>query len=293
MGNMAESGKYARGTRGMLATLWGLLALMLAGAPAWAAGNWFSDWTKATGAAKQDGKALVAVFSSAGCPECAKMESAMSDRKAQSALGKAVKVRLEFSEHRDLASRFGVTATPTLLVFSPDTGFSSYVYREDGVMRVGEIVALGRTMNLVGPASGDGKESAGRQLAQTGAEAMKKRSAKRREQCPATPAIAAGNGAYSQPSYYHSYYDAYYGQNGGSGYGNSGYAYGASPSSGSRQAAKSSAQQRNAQSSAAASSASSWTSTNQAGAPGSGTGYDYGYYSYEGGYPSGHTYYYY
>jgi hypothetical protein len=124
-----------------------LAGLLLAVAPACLAQGWYGSWSAAVDASKKSGKPLIAVFEQDGCPECQRMESALQSGKARSALRNAVKVRLEYNDARGLAERFGVRATPTLMLFAPDSGFGDCLFREEGAMSVSALVRLGRNVD--------------------------------------------------------------------------------------------------------------------------------------------------
>src|SRR5262245_36132088 len=96
-----------------------LMSLTFATMPASvAASEWYYSYSKAKAAAKREGKPLLLLIEHEGCPECARMDVAMSNSRAQSALSNAVKCRIEFTDHPELTQAFGVSLTPTMIVYS-------------------------------------------------------------------------------------------------------------------------------------------------------------------------------
>ena len=86
------------------------------------------------------------LIASQSCDHCAQIESNLSHPAAQRALGKAVKVRAEASENPDLVARFASRGTPTIVVFAPDTGYSTPIFAHTGVLAVNDIRNLGRSL---------------------------------------------------------------------------------------------------------------------------------------------------
>lgn len=115
--------------------------------------GWYSSWGAGVSAAKSSGKPMIVVFEQEGCPDCARMNSVMAGGRVRQALRNAVKVRLEYNDNRNIGSRFGINATPTLLLFSPDTGFGDFLFREEGAMSAGALVSLGRQVDSLCPSA--------------------------------------------------------------------------------------------------------------------------------------------
>lgn len=113
--------------------------------------GWLTSWKTGEKTAKQKQAPLVVIFAHEGCPQCEKMDHALATRKVRTALRNAVKVYLEYTDNASLASRFDVRVTPTLLVFSPATGFDAYIYREEGAMAPRDITVLARTVDSMTP----------------------------------------------------------------------------------------------------------------------------------------------
>lgn len=124
-----------------------LLLLLLAGTcPARGAAGWGTDWHAAVSTAQSCRRPLIVLFEHEGCPDCARMERSLAASEARKALECAVKVRLEFTHHPELTDRYGVSLTPTFLVFSPEGETLREVYREVGSMSVSRIVQVGRSV---------------------------------------------------------------------------------------------------------------------------------------------------
>ncbi|MCX7626121.1 MAG: thioredoxin family protein [Candidatus Sumerlaeaceae bacterium] len=96
--------------------------------------EWLENLNAAKAQARGEGRPLLILFVLEGCPECARMERSLGAPGAKRALEPFVKVRLEFYEHRDLALRYGIEYTPTLLVYLPSDGFSSCRERHVGAL---------------------------------------------------------------------------------------------------------------------------------------------------------------
>ncbi|MBX7247180.1 MAG: thioredoxin family protein [Candidatus Sumerlaeaceae bacterium] len=127
------------------AVLAGLILIFPAGAMALE--GFYGEWSSALNAAKSSGKPLFVVFAHEGCPECAKLESVLAGERARQALDNAVKLLLEYSDYPQLADRYNVSATPTLILLSPDSNWTRCVYRDVGSQSVAEILAIGRRID--------------------------------------------------------------------------------------------------------------------------------------------------
>ncbi len=119
-----------------------LAALLLAKVGAFAQfEGWHRDLGSARAEAKQRQVPLLIVFVHEGCPVCAELESQLATSRARQALAPLAKVVLEFIENRGLAARYGVDATPTILVYCP-TG--ECVYRYEGSLSPAGLSSLAR-----------------------------------------------------------------------------------------------------------------------------------------------------
>ena len=88
---------------------------------------------------------MVAVFEQSGCPDCARMNQSLASNRARQALRNTIRVRLQYHSNESLADRFGISATPTLLVFAPGKT-NDPIFREVGSMTVDQLVSLGRSL---------------------------------------------------------------------------------------------------------------------------------------------------
>ena len=121
-----------------------VIVICLVPATSMAAG-WYYSYTKAKAAAKKEGKPVLLMIEHEGCPECARMDVAMSNPRAEAALSNAIKCRIEFTNHPELINAFGVTMTPTMIVYSPAHG--GEVYRNVGAMSVSGLVRVGKSID--------------------------------------------------------------------------------------------------------------------------------------------------
>lgn len=119
----------------------------LAGTAAAQGGDWLSSFNAGRTSAQRSGQALLVIVTQDGCSDCDRLYSLLRQGQVQSALGNAVKVRLDYPTNSALADRLGVTATPTVLVFSPESNYRSIVYRKVGSPTSGELVSLGRRID--------------------------------------------------------------------------------------------------------------------------------------------------
>jgi thioredoxin-related protein len=126
----------------MALALTGLGLTTAHGAPA----GWSSDVSNAMQKARGLERPLVILISNQGCDHCATIESNLSHPTAQKALNGAIKVRAEASDNPDLVARYASRGTPTLVVFTPDTGFSAPVFTHTGVLGIPELRNLGRSL---------------------------------------------------------------------------------------------------------------------------------------------------
>jgi thioredoxin-related protein len=84
--------------------------------------HWRTNWEEASGEAKKSNLPLALEFFMEGCPACGRM---VSETHQDPAVVKAlnnrfVPVRLEARDHMDLVQQHQVTATPTILLFTPE-----------------------------------------------------------------------------------------------------------------------------------------------------------------------------
>lgn len=107
-------------------------------------GDWLENLSAAKAQAREEVRPLLILFVLEGCPECARMERNLSVSRVKQALEPFVKVRLEFYAHRDLALRYGIEYTPTLLVYLPTDGFSSCRERHVGALSPASLERLSR-----------------------------------------------------------------------------------------------------------------------------------------------------
>jgi len=84
--------------------------------------HWRTNWEEALGEAKKLNLPLALEFFMEGCPACGRMvRETHQDLAVVKALNnRFVPVRLEARDHMDLVQQHQVTATPTILLFSPD-----------------------------------------------------------------------------------------------------------------------------------------------------------------------------
>jgi thioredoxin-related protein len=84
--------------------------------------QWRTDWQRALDEAKKANLPLALEFFMEGCPACGRVarETHQDPAVIETLNHRFVPVRLEARDHLDLAQQFEVTATPTILLFSPD-----------------------------------------------------------------------------------------------------------------------------------------------------------------------------
>ena len=109
--------------------------------------GWNSSFSAAQAIAKEANRPLLLVIVKEGCPACANHKDELTKPSSVRALRNAVKVEAEASYNPDLVSQFAAGGTPTTLLFSPDTGFSSPVFSYTGAMSAGDIRSLGQSIN--------------------------------------------------------------------------------------------------------------------------------------------------
>ena len=84
--------------------------------------QWRTNWQEALEEAKKANRPLALEFFMEGCPACGRL--ARETHQAQDVVNalnnRFVPVRLEARDHLEMAQRLQVTATPTILLFSPD-----------------------------------------------------------------------------------------------------------------------------------------------------------------------------
>ncbi len=106
--------------------------------------GWCDNLAEARAQARASNRPLLVLFVLEGCPECERLERSLSDPRAERALEPFAKVVLEFNEHRDLALRYGIEYTPTLLIYLPTDNFSSAYTRQVGALSPSAIERLAR-----------------------------------------------------------------------------------------------------------------------------------------------------
>ena len=143
--DLKEVPTFLMQVRRLMITALATMALFSASTLCHADSAWYSSYTRAKAAAKREGKPLLIMVEHEGCPECARMDVAMANPRAQAALDNAVKVRIEFTEQPDLINAFSVTLTPTMIVYSQSHG--GEVYRHVGAMSVSGIVRVGKSID--------------------------------------------------------------------------------------------------------------------------------------------------
>ena len=105
----------------------------------------YNSWSAAVQASRSRGLPIVAVFEQSGCPDCSRMNQALASGRTRQALRNTIRVRLQYHSNQSLADRFGISATPTLLVFAPGKT-DDPIFREVGSMSVDQLVSLGRSL---------------------------------------------------------------------------------------------------------------------------------------------------
>jgi thioredoxin-related protein len=98
--------------------------------------QWRTDWQRALDEAKKANLPLALEFFMEGCPACGRVarETHQDPAVIETLNHRFVPVRLEARDHMDLVQQHQVTATPTILVFSPE---GEEKHRFDG-FRTGE-----------------------------------------------------------------------------------------------------------------------------------------------------------
>ncbi len=129
-----------RGASPLAALILGFLALAFPGHAQ------FEGWYENLGAAKAEARArrapLLVLFVLEGCPECERMERSLQHPHARQALAPFAKAVLEFHAHRDVALRYGIEYTPTLLIYLPTATYSSCYARRVGALTPSAIARL-------------------------------------------------------------------------------------------------------------------------------------------------------
>jgi thioredoxin-related protein len=124
-----------------------MITLIAVSAAAFGADGWYQTWNSARSAAKKRSRPLIVMFVKNGCPECETMLANTKSSAVRSALRSAVKAQIEVDENPDLVYTYQITGTPTLLLFSAETGYDEYIYRETGAMSESSLVTLGQTVD--------------------------------------------------------------------------------------------------------------------------------------------------
>lgn len=109
--------------------------------------SWGSDLNAGIRDAKQHGQPLLVLIASEGCPHCAAQELELKKASVSKALRNVVKVRAEASDNAKFAARHAAEGTPTMVLFSPDTGYIEPVYTNTGVMSSSQLVRLGKSLD--------------------------------------------------------------------------------------------------------------------------------------------------
>jgi hypothetical protein len=108
--------------------------------------GWGSDPKTAIQQAKSSSKPLIMVIAAEGCPACEAFAKEAVKPSAVSALSGAVRVRAEASDHPELVQQYAAAGTPTIVVFSPEIGYSTPLCTYTGVLTASELQKLGRTI---------------------------------------------------------------------------------------------------------------------------------------------------
>lgn len=113
--------------------------------------GWGSDVNAAFEQARNANKPLVVLVAATGCPACEQQEREIAKPFVSRALGRAIKVRAEAGANPKLMQRYAVQGTPTILAFSPDTGYSEPIFNYTGVLSSSEFRTLGQNINPSNP----------------------------------------------------------------------------------------------------------------------------------------------
>ncbi|MEJ2070746.1 MAG: thioredoxin family protein [Syntrophobacterales bacterium] len=83
--------------------------------------QWRTDWQEALDEAQKTNLPLALEFFMEGCPACGRLtrETHLNQDVVNALNNRFVPVRLEARDHMDLVEQYQVTATPTILLFSP------------------------------------------------------------------------------------------------------------------------------------------------------------------------------
>ncbi|MGI8908200.1 MAG: thioredoxin family protein [Candidatus Sumerlaeaceae bacterium] len=111
--------------------------------------GWGSNLQSGISQAQASGKPLIVVIARDGCNACEAMEANLLQPAAGKALSGAVRVRVDADSNPALTTKFAAGGTPTTIVFSPESGFSSPVYTYTGTMDMGTIRQLGQSINAL------------------------------------------------------------------------------------------------------------------------------------------------
>lgn len=107
--------------RPWLAILIGLLVFWFVSRPAGAPPGWGGDFDMAVKAAAEQSKFVLVAFHSENCPPCVAMDrTVLRADVIQKALSDFVPVRVDVARDQRVAGMFGVFATPTYAVLSPE-----------------------------------------------------------------------------------------------------------------------------------------------------------------------------
>jgi thioredoxin-related protein len=84
--------------------------------------QWRTNWQEARDEANKANLPLALEFFMEGCPACGRLgrETHLDPAVVKTLNNRFVPLRLEARDHMDLVEQYQVTATPTILLFSPD-----------------------------------------------------------------------------------------------------------------------------------------------------------------------------
>ncbi len=79
------------------------------------------DLAQAKEKSAKEGKTIMVMFATPGCPACASMDRIMNSKPARTLLeALTVPIRMDITKHRFMALGYGVRATPTIVFLGPD-----------------------------------------------------------------------------------------------------------------------------------------------------------------------------
>lgn len=108
----------------------------------------FEGWHRSLGAAKAEARAkktpLLILFVLEGCAECERMERSLKHPQVRQALAPFSKAVFEYHAQRDVAFRYGIEFTPTLLIYLPTDNFSSCYIQRVGALSPASLTRLAK-----------------------------------------------------------------------------------------------------------------------------------------------------